>query len=440
MRQHLNLATEAFAPGPMISLEEEQLLIAETTEDAAAVAKELQDAEQVVAVSDALEDLAVITEPIAELSPTEAALVDTTAAMAVAGKDDMESSMLVPATESYIGKRLATESIKGAARTIWESIKRHIKALWEKIESFFHKFFGTMPRLKKTIDDMKKRVEASTGKTNDDKKVKITSGLASLSIDGKVVKSGAEINSGLGDLKKTADFVFKSNADIVESVGTVIADALDAFDPAKAEESCASFVSKFAAKSSGAMKLPTHGSGNASRFPGYRPSYSAPLLGNVSLVARVYTSADGTTTLGKMERMRFAGVQMIKTSEKAITLPNDVEMPVLSVSEMNSILDECRSIVDVIEGYQRGKQLKEINKTKDAISSASDKATAAMAKAENSEDAGEKAAVPYYRALTNFNISYGSWASNPAMQFAQSATMTIRAMLVVVQRSLAGYK
>ena len=56
------------------------------------------------------------------------------------------------------------------------------------------------------------------------------------------------------------------------------------------------------------------------------------------------------------------------------------------------------------------------------------------------QEAADKAAVPNYRALLNFNAAYARWAQSPAMQTLSMTVSAINATMMVVQKSLANYK
>ena len=200
------LATESYSDfRGELSLEEEQVLMDEAATDAAEVDKDLGESERVIEVSDALEDLAVIADGIEEATPAEAALIETAGDMAVAGTD-VQPEEVVPAMESYIGRRIATEGIRETARAIWESIQRWVKSIWEKIEKFFYKLFGVIPGMRKRIAALEKRVDEAVGKKVEEKKVTISSGVASLCIDYKPVKNEGEFLKGVTSLQKVLDF------------------------------------------------------------------------------------------------------------------------------------------------------------------------------------------------------------------------------------------
>jgi hypothetical protein len=94
----------------------------------------------------------------------------------------------------------------------------------------------------------------------------------------------------------------------------------------------------------------------------------------------------------------------------------------------------------MLEAYKRGSKMKDVQKTRDSIKSASEKAEKAMGKAKDSDDVASKAAVPYYKAMLNFNAAYARWSQTPAMPFLNHSLTTVRAILSLVGKNLSNYK
>lgn len=442
MRNFLNIGLEserAVLGDANISMEEEQLMLDEAAQDSAAADADLGEAERIIEVSDALEDLAVIADGIEEASPAEVALIETAGNMAVAGTE-VEPEEIVPAMESYRGKRIATEGIKETARTLWKSIQEFLKKIWAKITNFFYKIFGTIPALRRRLADLRKVCESKSGKQLEDKKVQVSAGLTHLAVDGKVVSDESAMKKAIETLNEQAGYVFGKYMDEVAAVGEKIADGIQDFDPDKAEEHATKFktdVVRAAAVVGGRMpgsttKLP------ASRYPGFDAKQGPALLGNVSLVEKSYAEANGNSVLGVLDRVRRSGVELHATAEKAKALPDSVEITTLSMSGAEGLIDTCEKLLDSLEEYQRGKRSKDIQRTQKKIETASAKATSAMEKAKDSEE--NKASVPYYKALVNFNTSYTRWVQSPAMSMASNCLSVVRAYMQVISKSASAYK
>ena len=440
MRRILNTALEAqvLPPVSMISLEEEQIMLDEAASNQAEVAQDLSEAERIIEVSDALEDLAVVADGIEEATPAEAALVEVAGDMAVAGSD-VTPEEIVPAMESYIGRRIATETIRETAASIWKSIQDFLKKIWTKIQDFFYKIFGTIPALRRRLKDLEKRADETHGKSlGETKSVKLSTGLNALSIDGKVVKNASDIASGVKTLSESVTYVFSTYIDNTVKRGEMIAKSIESFDPANAAKVAEDLVAELKGTKSG--PVPGHGSDDFKRFPGFATQIGTPMFGNVSLASKNFKEGENQTDLGRLDRYRRGGVELLATSDKAITLPSDAEVAALSPTEVGNLIGEIDKILTKMEEYQRGAKAKAIQKTRGDLEAASKKATAAFEKAEKSEDVGEKAALPYYKALLNFNASFTRWAQTPAMPLVSQGITSIKAVMMVCEKSLALYK
>lgn len=436
MRKFLNPAMEGQSFfGDNISMEEEQVMIDEAAQDLAGANTDLGEAERIIEVSDALEDLAVIADSIEEATPAEVALIENAGDMAVAGTD-VEPGDVVPAMESYRGRRIATEGIRETAQTIWRAIQDFLKNVWKKIEGFFYKLFGTIPALRKRLKELKGRVEAKAGTSIEDKKITLNSGLTALSVDYKVVKNEGELKAALHDLEKATEFVFGEGQGDLAKMGTAIADAISDFDPDKAEESAKKVLKAVQDHRPGT--IPSANKISSARYPGFAVSRGAPLPGNVSLFAKAYTEKGEGGTLGQLDRFRRAGIELAATGEKHKDAPASVDFATMGNSSMEDAIKSCEKILDNLEDFQRGKRSADVKTAKSKVEAASKKATSAVEKANNDEDS--KHCVPYYRAALNFNASYARWAQSPSMGLASNALTTIRAVMVVISKSLSAYK
>lgn len=455
MRHLLNSALEGFhVPGTnqFLSLEEEQDLVVEATAEGAAIDTELNEVDRMADMSDALEDLAVVADGIAgengdgEATQTEAALMDTVANAAVAGTD-VEASEIVPAMESHSGKRrYAAESIRERARAIWEAIKKILKQVWDKITSFIYKIFGTIPTLRRRVEDLKKRVRDNGSRTIEEKKITVTSGISALSANYKTPSNAAELRKNFLTLLNLDKHLYGDAFDSAIKLGETVVDGINDFDPEKAEATAKDFLDKVTdvmgkAKKSGMI---TNSVGGNRFGEQVEAKMSEPLLGNISIVNKrplyVEHKSGAGSTLGLLEQIRSYGTEVVQTSEKPKDMPNTFEMSTATNSEMSSLLDDVTDMLDVLEKFQRGKRADEMKKIKGKLETASDKATTAMNKLSNKEDKADQVAVPYYRALLNFNQAYARWTKDPALPMVSHSLASIRGVVNVVQKSLSNYK
>jgi hypothetical protein len=435
----------------ILSLEEETSAVAEATAEGAQIDTDLVEADRLADMSDALEDLAVTADTIEGESgdgvPTdnEANLIDTVANAAVAGTD-VAADEIVPAMESHGGKRrYSAESIRERARSIWEAIKRVLKQVWDKITSFLYKIFGTLPTMRRRLEELKKRVQDNSSKTIDEKKITISTGVAALSANYKTPSNAAELRKNFLALLNIDKAVFTDETGVTLAVGEAVLDGINDFEPEAAEASAAKFVEKVTAEMKKASKLPGLTGVSGNRFGDtVDAKITDPLLGNVSIVMKrptfVEHKAGAGSTLGKLEQMRGFACEVVQTSDKPKDVPNNFEMSTASNSEMLHLVDDAIEMVDVLEKFQKGKRADDMKKLKDKLNTASDKATTAMNKLNGKEDKTETAAIPYYRGLLNFNQAYARWVKDPALPMVGHSLASIRAVTNVVQKSLSNYK
>ena len=469
MRKHFAVALESHKVDySQISMEEEAVMIDEAKSVEAEVPADLVEADRLEATSDSLEDLAVIADGIDEASPEEIALVRTVSDMAVAGTD-VQSEEVIPETvvplqlevtgeagqstagsgsvaaianEAYIGRKIATETIREVARNIWESIKKFLKEIWAKIEKFFYNILGEIPRLRRSIEGLKKRVEAvsESGKVAGKDKITINVGVAALSIDYKPVTTASATEKAIDDLAAMSKWVFGDYVNSLSSVGEKIATVITGFDAKAAGKSVDAMIQAAGnfivdVKISGATK------GSDKRYPDYSCKTSPPLIGNVSLMSR-YKERVGAEkeTLAALDQCRTARLELNATSDTAKEGPKEFQIMPFTTSEMESILNKSEKLIDVLEDFKRGAKLTKITKTRKDIETASNKAETSVNTLKASDAAGEREVVPYYRAILNFNKAYASWSASPIMTAHRHVITSINAVNSLIAKSLSAYK
>jgi exonuclease VII small subunit len=107
---------------------------------------------------------------------------------------------------------------------------------------------------------------------------------------------------------------------------------------------------------------------------------------------------------------------------------------------MAALVDDSLDLLDVLEKFQRGKRANEMKTLRGKLETASDRLAKDMDKMSGSDEAREKAAVPYYRAMVNFNGAFARWMKDPAMPMVSHSLASIRGVMNVCQKSLSAYK
>lgn len=426
---------------PNMSLEEEALMLDEADQSAAEVNQDLGDAERIVSVAESLEDLAVVAGSKDELSEHEQQLLEKAGDLAVAGTD-VEPEEIVPAMESFkvdgkISGKLVMESFKETANRLWESLKRILKEIWAKIEGFFYKIFGTVPRQRKALTALKERVNAANSKTR--KNAKFTVATNRYMVTGTTaIKTGDAYEKALKEFVATGKWVYKDYVAGLKKAGDSIVGALDTFDPEKPEQATEKLASALGSGSAGDLP-PGHAAASGARWPKHHVSKGHDLLGGVSLFAIAPEKEDGSA-LALLDQHRTVCVDLAPSTEKGKDNTNSVEFTTLSQPEALTLIKLAEELLDAMEEYQRGKSKTEIEKSRKDIETASGKAETASGKAKGSDEVAERAAVPHYRALINFNLSFARWVQQPIVPFTKLAIGVVNTTKVLIERSLSQYE
>jgi hypothetical protein len=443
MRKYLGTVVALEANhGEEISMEEAEQMTADAAQDATEVEATLADTNEGIDKVDALEDLAVIADGIDTPSDTEMALIANTENALTIG-ENMPEGTLIPevagiATEGFVGRKISTESIREKAATIWENIQKFLKQVWEKIESFFYRLFGTIPSLRKNVAAMEKRIEAESNKRLEDKKFKVHTGVAMLSVNYVPCKNEADLKTSLNQFDGMVKEVYTTIVDNSVKMGDTIATALSNFDPATASDSLVKLNDKIEGYL-GQKAFTVDGGVNKSRFPGYESRFSKPMLGNIALCLKTPETKNTESAAAHATYLRNSGVFVVSSSETTKEGPKDFEMSTLSHSSMRDMLSTCGNMLDVLEEYKRGKRTKDLEKTNRELKAAGGKAATKIESSKTGDEA-DRGAIDTYRSMANYNHAFAHWVSQPAMPIYSQTLSVVRAILVVCQKSCACYK
>ena len=456
MRKFFSVAMESQPTNVnMISLEEEEVIMDEAVQDGTEVSQDLQEAERIIEVSDALEDLAVIADGIEEASPTEVALIENAGQMAVAGTD-VEVDEIIPAVvadempaedavgedgkpvptptmESYVGRKISTEGIREVARTIWENIKKFVKAIWEKITRFFHNVYVGIPRLSSNLASIKGEIDelVKSKATNSKAEVVMTAGAGTLSLNGAAFKDGADLLAGLTKLNKESSWVFGVYATSLAKRGEEMAKIIGGFDPkvpTKAvEEMCKLFKSPIATFT---------GTKDSKKFEGYETTVGEEVLGGATVMYKHFNGfVEGSGSEVDLERARKGGLVLDKKAADV----KECKFQSFDLAVARKLIEECEDLVTKLSAYDRGAGYKNLQKAKTTLEAASAKASVTMAGFKTEEGGAEKKVVSYFRSSINFNTAFANWAYNPMGPLVMHDISVIKAIIVAVKKSLAAY-
>lgn len=426
-----------------ISMEEEAIMLDESAQAAAEASQDLNEAERIVQVSNALEDLAVVAGSKEELTDHEAQLMENAGDMAVAGTD-VSPDEIVPAMEAFrvdgkINGKLAMENFREKADRLWQNIKKILKEIWEKITAFFYKIFGTIPRRRKALKALAEKVEETNSKTRDQAKFTV-GGNRFMYTGNTAVKTAGAYETAIKEFVASADWVYGDYVTGLKNLTENISKHLEQFDVEKPQEATLA-VAEALIKEGKASKIPQQGSWTGSgRWTNYEVAKGHELLGGVSLFALVPKNPEGVGPLAVLDHARQARVQLAPSQDKETARGQSIEFQTFSQTESLNIIKMLNKLLDAMEGYQRGKAKGEIEAAKKKIAAASEKAEKAGESKRMSDDAGDQTAVPHFRALVNFNVALAKWVQEPTIAFTKLAFGIINQSEVLINRSVAQYK
>lgn len=447
MRRYLQPALENYDNAPAlgdesISMEEEAIMLDESSQAAAEASQDLNEAERIVQVSDALEDLAVVAGSKDEVSDTEAALMEKAGDMAVAGTD-IAPDEIVPAMESFrvdgkISGSLAMENFREKADRIWQNIKRILKEIWEKISTFFYKIFGTIPRRRKSLKALAERVAETHSLTRKEAKFTVASSRF-MFVGNNQVKTASAYKAGLKDVVATAEWVYEKYVGHLKTVSDKVAKALGDFDSSEPQKAVKQLAADLVSTANLA-KLPGGSGVSSQRWSHYEVTRGHELLGGDSIFHLGAKKAEGSGDLATLDYARQAMFTIAPSQDKANGKNNSIEFQTMDQTESLDMIRSCERLLDLMENYQRGKTKGEIESSKKKIEEASNKAEKAGNDKRGSSEEADRIALPYFRALVNFNVAYARWVESPTIAFTKLAFGIINQTEVLISRSMAQYK
>lgn len=420
-----------------LSLEEEEQLIAELPAEEVEIQADVNEANRMLEVSDALEDLALIADSIPEASTTDVQLVET--AVAVAAGPEVEVNEIVPALESYIGRRISTEGLVETARNIWENIKAWILKAWKQVKDFMYKIFGLIPSQRRKVEAMKKRVEDYAGYKKEENSVTISSGVKYLSVNGTAVKNISAFNAALANWNAVTTGL-NDISTAMEAFANAATDAIGEFDVDNVQVvKTAPFfnVMKNLQNSTKASRPSSVEENYDSKD--FDVGYTESLLGNV--VYQVVSPKDDgrTSVLGNLEKVRRTRVNPVSTVGKNKDADTEVEFTTAGLGDLTKALELCETILDNVEKSKRGTGVEKAEKARDKLKQACDKADARYQKAAK-DDKTSKESLAVFKSLLSLNLTTTNLFVSPATSISSNALSAVRATLALVAKNLTAYK
>ena len=424
------------------AMEQAEVMEEEARELAAEITADNAEAERAADLSDSLEDLAVVASSIDEATPAETQLIQLAGDMATAGDEEVTTEDIVPATESFVGQRIAVEGFVEKAKQIWEAIKKYLKDLWAKVEKFFYNIAGAIPRVRMQVKVLRYRMgevqDAGKSLDKDGEKFELSSGLESLKVDEKVATSFGEVMEAFDASVKAGKELFKSKE--IAKFGQSIAKAIGNYDPetaAAAGEKLNEVVSSVLNKPITLGKL-----SGVNRFSkDYDVFGVTGCLGGKAFIARIRQGLmNAKTPLENAEILRSYRVEFTTLADKKVKAPASVKFETLTFEQIDKALIAVADALNMLETFHRGSCRKDMLAAAKEVVKACDKVEAQQATPEKLSATDEATMIACQRAVYKMNMMYGSIVSTSTTQGYQLLLTNCRTVMMLVSRSLGQYK
>jgi len=401
-----------------------------------------EEADRFEDLATGLENLAAVSTGIESATAIELGLIDVASDLAMAGSIHT-GEVVTPGLESAEGQTVSVEGIKSIAQDIWKAIKEFVKKIWKRVDDFFHKIFGALPRLRKQLIALRERADGYIDKSIEESKTDVGSAGNPLVVNNVAPKSAKDIQDALETVKAVVDGLFDTYTRCVIDRGDVIKAGLKEYKPGKdwTVEQHASALAKVHAfdndwgkikKAFDASEVKT----KDRRFSENVKVYGTALPGNMSIFVQEPEKEAGAGTLGVAEGFRGRTVRIMSTFERSQDAIEELEIDTLAVADIKSIVDFCIDIVDGVEAWERGKNIKTIKGLVNDIEKGGD----TLKKAESSLEDTSSEIRAYPKSAMNFVKSFTTWSAEPHTSITNNGLAAVRAAITVCNKSLSNYK
>lgn len=436
VRQALSLSQES---ANIISMEEEAILLTEASQDLAEAEEISKDTTRLEDVADALDSMVEVADTIEEAKPSDLIMIETASRLAVAGSD-VDAEEITPALEQYMGGKISMEGVREVIKSIWEAIKNAIKKVYEKIESFFYKIIGTIPRVRKSIEAVRKRMGKLNNKTIKETKTKLGSEINALSVAGRAPHSGSDMANSMKNMADQVNFFMYDRTKDIIKMGDAMVDAFNSYDPAKGLDGLKAMIGAVNSVRFTDNKLNKHQVKGDSRFSEGEYFVFAALPGGTSVYLRDGKKSsnvenEGGLELGQAEAQRRTVYSVQSSTSKTSQELKDAEIGTLSFGDIDNILAQCERILSSVENYNRSPEWKKVKATRDKIEQAGKKMT------DKTDSSKELTSVElsYYRSTIKYANYFKSFSTQPMASLANQALRSVRASIVASNKSLSNY-
>lgn len=434
--------TGSMGAWPVVSNEEAELVVEEQADDLASADADLGEVYRLQDVVEKTDESANYIEDTINAKADdegategEVALAEQVADLATAGTGDSAETVM-PAVESYIGSKISVEGFRQVVRNVIDAIKRAITAIIDRLKSYWRKMTSRLSAMVRSAEDLKKRANAASGKTAKEKKISVSGSTATkVGYEGKAVRTGAELLTGVRDLKDFADKVTNGWCPSIASLGEKLADKLSSFDVEKAVEDLGSLNTVIEGHiQSAEKKLPAMSSSSDSRYTNsdVKVESSKPLLGGKSLFC-VTAKQNGDNAVSKAQAIQDSSY-FLADSKKDQKDADNAEIDTLTPSQAGDIAEEVIRAAEMLRKYTEGKGLKDLEKAGDNVKKAADK----LGSQKHDENVKQENQTATRRAFY-YGSAFAKWTKDPHASVASHTCSVLRAAMGVANQSMSQY-
>lgn len=432
----LNAWRSALKPTPLgpqtLSLEEDAMLITSAADDLNRIDTELSEIRRLQDTATVLQDVKTVGGNIQKATVSDLFMIESSARLATAGSDIPYESV-TPALERYEGRRLGLEGLGSFIDSIWKGIVDAMKAVWNAVKDFFYKIFGTIPRMRRSIEDIQTKAESGRTDLMTEPTLKLGPEIGAMMRNDKLPRDGVEIVDGLDLLAQTTEYYLGEFTQVAEQVYENARVEMDGFDERDLDRSLNRLsdiaMTLSARNAPGGLKISET---KDPRFADNEYINLPHLPGNRTIYIRRVAIPERSDALGRADAIQLCICRVMDSKPRAkqtrdlngtINMPNNAE-----VLQMCTLMD---NILNYVEKFGRGKDFASIEKSKEVLVKAS---TDLVARSRDMPPANP--AQGYYRAAIKFNTYLTSTVVQPLTAMASLSLSTVRAGIVIGQKAV----
>jgi hypothetical protein len=382
----------------MVSAEEFYILCESIVSDCNTLDASIQEITRLQDNSDALEDIIVTGDRIDVVTPTHAIMLDASLRTAVAGSD-VSIEELMPNIKQYIGMRFDMQGISDHVMNVWRYILQKLEEAWKIIYDFGYKYLGTIPRLRSSLQKLKKKLnDGNINTLNWPSTFNVGIELYALSRNDKIPTKPRDILEGIENLRLQSTHYlgvyFENYVSIYEELNEFLTD-LDNGD----------YSSKLNAMTDKVLTLtttalPTDSEAEKVTDKRFGNDYqSLPALPNNKTIFIRTTSLPAKNEAVLRAEAAQAMVPLVRDSKAVLKRSSmSYELGTLSPSDMAQILDACLEMLDATEKVLQGEWFDKLKNAKRELQTTSDALVRSISSMENNN-----LAIPYIRSAVKYN-------------------------------------